>query len=260
MAQAQSTERMEYQPIRTPTVKKTDTAAAFSWLRQGAQDFANAPLLSLAYGLIFALLSAGIAYASLNQPVLSLTFMASVLIVGPFLATGLYQVARLQQQNKPISLRENLQFLRRHTTRVAVFVLMLLLISLAWIRISSLIIAVYYGQVSPDIEFFVSAFGSAEGVRFMAPLLTASVLFGFLVFAASALSLPMIVDGKAEMIPAFITSLKAIVKQPLTMLVWAGVIAALTLISIATLFVGLVFIFPILGYATWHSYQDMVKS
>lgn len=259
MAQAQPTERMEYQPIRTPAVLNTHTAAAFSWLRQGAQDFVHAPLLSLAYGLIFALLCAGIAYASLNRPELSLTFMASLLIIGPFLATGLYQVASLRGQGKPFSLRDNLRFLSRHKTRVAVFVLMLLLITMAWIRLSSLIVAVYFGQVSPEMGMFGGAFGSTEGVRFATPLLITAVLFGFLLFAASALSLPMIVDGRAEMIPAFITSLKSIIKQPATMLVWAGLVAGLTLIGIATLFIGLVFIFPLLGYATWHSYQAMVK-
>ena len=39
----------------------------------------------------------------------------------------------------------------------------------------------------------------------------------------------MIVDGKAETIPAFITSLKTIIKQPAVMLVWAGLIAGLFL-------------------------------
>ena len=260
MAKLEHTPQLVYQPVTTPDIRNADTGAAFTWLRQGAQDFASAPLLSLAYGLVFALLSAGIAYASLNRPELTLTFMASLLIVGPFLATGLYQVARLQRQGKPFSLRDNLRFLSRHKARVAVFVLMLLLMTVAWIRISSLIVAVYFGQVSPDVGMFAGAFGNAEGVRFAAPLMITAMLFGFLLFAASALSLPMIVDGRAEMIPAFITSLKSIVKQPATMLVWAALIAGLTLMGIATLFVGLVFIFPLLGYATWHSYQQLVKA
>lgn len=260
MAKQQQTPQMVYQPINTPGIRDANTGAAFTWLRQGAQDFASAPLLSLAYGLVFALLSAAIAYASLNKPGLTLTFMASLLIVGPFLATGLYQVARLQGQGKAFSLRDTLLTVNRNKARVAVFVLMLLLMTMAWIRISSLVVAVYFGQMSPDVGLFASAFGSAEGLRFAAPLMVTAMLFGFLLFAASALTLPMIVDGKTEMIPAFITSLKTIIKQPATMLVWAGLIAGLTLIGIATLFVGLVFIFPLLGYATWHSYQDMVKS
>ena len=260
MAKQQQAPQMVYQPISTPGIRDANTGAAFTWLRQGAQDFASAPLLSLTYGLIFALLSAAIAYASMNQPGLTLTFMASLLIVGPFLATGLYQVARLKAQGKAFSPRDTLQILNRHKKRVAVFVMLLLLITVAWIRLSSLFVAVYYGQLSPDVEFFASSLSSPEAIRFVAPLMITAVLFAFLIFAASALSLPMIVDGKAEMIPAFITSLKAIARQPATMLVWAGLIAALTLMGIATLFIGLVFIFPLLGYATWHSYQQLVKS
>jgi uncharacterized membrane protein len=256
MAKQQHSSQVAYQPINTPGIHEANTGAAFSWLRQGAHDFASAPLLSLAYGVIFALLSAAIAYASMNEPGLTLTFMLSLLIVGPFLATGLYQVAR----GKSFSARDTLQILARHKKRLAVFVLMLLLITVAWIRLSSLFVAVYYGQLSPDIEFFTSSLSSPEAVRFVVPLMISAVVFAFLIFAASALSLPMIVDGKAETIPAFITSLKAIIKQPAAMLVWAGTIAALTLMGIATLFIGLVFIFPLLGYATWHSYQQLVKA
>jgi uncharacterized membrane protein len=42
------------------------------------------------------------------------------------------------------------------------------------------------------------------------------------------------------------------------MLIWAALIVALTAIGIATLFVGMLVIFPVLGYATWHSYRSLV--
>lgn len=90
-------------------------------------------------------------------------------------------------------------------------------------------------------------------------LLTGGVVFGFALFAASALSLPMISDGRAELVPAVITSLRAVAKQPGPMLVWAGLIALLTLLGIASLFVGLVVLFPILAYATWNSYQGCAE-
>jgi uncharacterized membrane protein len=79
------------------------------------------------------------------------------------------------------------------------------------------------------------------------------------VFAASALTMPIIIDKKAEMIPALITSFKAVFEQPGVMLVWAALIAGLTFLGMATMFIGLAFIFPLLGYATWHSYRDLIK-
>jgi uncharacterized membrane protein len=130
---------------------------------------------------------------------------------------------------------------------------------IAWIRFSTLMVALWFGQLSPGIEAFTSALGSAEGITFLAVLFASGGLFALIVFAASALTLPMLIDGKAELIPALITSFKAVFQQPRVMLTWAAIVAGLTFIGMATMFAGLVFIFPLLGYATWHSYRDLVK-
>ena len=42
------------------------------------------------------------------------------------------------------------------------------------------------------------------------------------------------------------------------MVVWAGLIVILTAIGFATLLIGMVFIAPLLGYATWHAYRDLI--
>jgi uncharacterized membrane protein len=43
------------------------------------------------------------------------------------------------------------------------------------------------------------------------------------------------------------------------MALWAALIVALTALGVMTLFIGLAIVFPILGYATWHSYRALVK-
>ena len=55
------------------------------------------------------------------------------------------------------------------------------------------------------------------------------------------------------------TSLWAVRENPLAMLVWAAAIVLLTGIGIATWFIGLAVIFPILGHATWHAYRELVQ-
>ena len=48
-------------------------------------------------------------------------------------------------------------------------------------------------------------------------------------------------------------------RNPAPMAIWAGAIVALTAVGIATAFIGLAIVFPVLGYATWHSYRALVK-
>ena len=42
------------------------------------------------------------------------------------------------------------------------------------------------------------------------------------------------------------------------MIVWAGLIVGLTAIAFVTLLAGMVVVAPLLGYATWHAYRDLI--
>ena len=252
-------EPIKYEPIPTPDIRKVSAGAPFTWLKQGAKDFAAAPVSSIAYGLIFALIGLGISYASMSQPQLTLTFWTGFLLVGPFLAVGLYKIAQLKEQGEEVSVGKVFSALAENKTQIAIFTAMMMLIMLAWIRFSTLMVALFFGQLSPGFEAFANALNSADGWTFLGVLFASGGVFAFIVYAASALTMPIIVDKKAEMIPALITSFKAVFEQPGVMLLWAALIAGLTFLGMATMFIGLVFIFPLLGYATWHSYRDLIK-
>jgi uncharacterized membrane protein len=259
MPQTHEVERLTYEPIPTPDLNKVSISAPFKWLKQGAADYFATPVMSITYGLIFALIGAGISIASINQPQFALTFWTGFLLVGPFLAIGLYRAAQMRENGEKVSLVKCLSTLGQHKVAVSVFTLMMLLIMVAWIRFSTLAVALYFGQLSPGLEAFSSALTSTEGLSFLTVLFASGGVFAFIVYAASVLTLPIIIDKKAEMIPALITSFKAVFEQPAVMLTWAAMVAGLTFIGMATFFVGLVFIFPLLGYATWHCYRDLVK-
>jgi len=53
-------------------------------------------------------------------------------------------------------------------------------------------------------------------------------------------------------------SYHTVAKNPAAMVVWAGTILLLKAVGIATAFMGLAIIFPVLGYATWHSYRALI--
>jgi uncharacterized membrane protein len=259
MQHTEEVKRIDYTPIPTPEIKQASPGAPMSWLKAGLEDFRAAPVMSIAYGLVFALIGVAITVASINQPQFALTFWTGFLLVGPFLAIGLYRAAQLHEQGERMEAGRCMRTLIRNKSQVAIFMVLMLVIMIAWIRFSTLMVALWFGQLSPGIEAFTSALGSAEGLAFLAVLFASGGLFALIVFAASALTLPMLIDGKAELIPALITSFKALFEQPRVMLTWAAIVAGLTFLGMATMFAGLVFIFPLLGYATWHSYRDLVK-
>lgn len=259
MQQTQEAKRIDYKPIQTPALNSLAPDAPLRWLKLAVNDIKAAPLMSMAYGLLFALIGVGITLASISQPQFTLTFWTGFLLVGPFLAIGLYRAAQLHEQGEKMEAGRCFKTLFRNNSQVAVFMVLMLIVMMAWIRFSTLMVALWFGQLSPGIEAFTSALGSTEGLAFLAVLFASGGLFAFIVFAASALTLPMLLDGKTELIPALIASFKVVFDQPRVMLTWALIVAGLTFIGMVTFFVGLVVIFPLLGYATWHSYRDFVK-
>jgi uncharacterized membrane protein len=139
------------------------------------------------------------------------------------------------------------------------FVLFLGMIMIAWILFSTLMVAVFFGDLPTGAEAFTDALRSADGIKFLLVVFGTGGLFALLVFAASAVSLPMMLDGKADLVPAVVTSFRTVMEQPVPMFIWAALVAVLTLLGMATLFFGFVIVFPVLGYATWHSYRAIVE-
>lgn len=258
MSNAQHSGTGEHNSIGLPATQRVPRSAALRWLRRGASDVASAPLLSIGYGALFAVLGLAVGYAIMSQPKFTLTYVTAFILVGPFLATGLYKTAQLNDEGRRLSVGRSLAPLRTRVGHLSVYVLIMLLVTVAWIRMTTIVVALSFGPAAPVEDMLIGPFPGADGLQLQGVLLASTVLYAFVVYALSALSLPMIVDGRAGAVPAMIASLKAVLDQPKTMLLWALLVAAMTTVGVATFFVGLVVIFPMLGYAAWHSYQDLV--
>jgi uncharacterized membrane protein len=79
-----------------------------------------------------------------------------------------------------------------------------------------------------------------------------------IVFARSVVAVPMIVDRDADAATAVRTSHRVTFRDLPAMLIWASLIVLLTAFGFATMLVGMVIVFPLLGHATWHAYRDLV--
>ena len=72
-----------------------------------------------------------------------------------------------------------------------------------------------------------------------------------------AISLPMLLRERSDALTAMGTSMALVWHNLDVMLVWAGIVMGLFVLSVATGFVGLIVIFPILGHGTWHCYRAL---
>ncbi|MGD9170795.1 MAG: DUF2189 domain-containing protein, partial [Candidatus Thiodiazotropha sp.] len=118
---------------------------------------------------------------------------------------------------------------------------------------------VKFNTLTPSIEAYTNLLSSADGWITLTYFAGMGFLLVSVVFVISAIAIPMILDKDADFISSMQTSYRAVTGNPGAMIVWALTIVALTTIGVATAFIGLAVIFPILGYATWHSYRSLVE-
>ena len=85
-------------------------------------------------------------------------------------------------------------------------------------------------------------------------------LFAVCVLAISAVSVPLMLDRDVGLFAAIGASLRAVLANPGPMAVWGLIVAAGLVLGTAPLFLGLIFVMPVLGHATWHLYRRIVVS
>lgn len=249
-------EPVYYEPMRLPERRTLKPDAAKRWLTEGFAYYKALRGVSLGYGILFAAIGLGITLLGINQPQFVLTFWSGFLLVGPILAMGLYRIAQLHDRGERMGLVSCWGVLRQRLPTVLLFSLLLALIMIAWIRFSTLIAALYVGNIVGTASF-ITALGSPEGVGFLLVLTGVGAVFAALMFALTAWSLPLVLDERADFGPAIATSVKATLEQPLPMVIWGLTVGVLTIVGMLTFFIGFVVIFPVLGYATWAAYKDL---
>jgi uncharacterized membrane protein len=239
-------------PFVAPSVE-LPVFAAFDWISKGWQDFKQAPGLSLTYGFALVIFSYLLAISSwyMGGAVLLISLLSGLVFIAPALALGLYSVScQISSGQKPklaYCLREG----KRHLGNELVFSLVLLIVFLVWARAGS-VIHIFF-PVESDTKFLdyatFYAIGSVVGA-----------IFSAIVFCASAFSLPMMMDRKADAITAVLTSVNAVLKNKIPMLVWASIIVSAILICFLTAFLAMMILMPLLGYATWHGYKQCINA
>lgn len=241
-----------------PPVRAPAPGAVARWLRAGARDIAAAPLDSLAYGTVFVAMGWALETVA-GSAAAMLALITGFVLVGPFLAIGLYDLSRSRARPRPGRFVRSLVAWRSNVGQVALYGVILALLLAAWIRVSVVLVALFVEQAPGSVPALLSdLLGSPAGWVFLASCATIGGLFAALVFATGALSVPMLLDRPCDVLAAMITSARVIRLAPVTMLAWASVIAGLVTLGMAARYAPLALLVPVIGHASWHAYRETV--
>jgi uncharacterized membrane protein len=259
------TRRMD--PSRTPTPPDRppgcplpiplDIKSPFRWLAKGTADLAARPWPSLFYGVCFAVMGWLLGWALRTSPGLMIALTAGFMLVGPFMAIGLYEVARCRHAGEACDLFASTIAWGRNFANLAIMGVALGVILALWARSSMLVIAVSFTWEIPSAMALIEGILAGEHLGFAIAWLAVGGLFAGLVFSFTVIAIPMMLDRGTDAISAMLASVSATLRYFPMMMVWAALIVSLIVAGVASFFVGLIVTGPIVGLASWHAYCEI---
>lgn len=227
--------------------------APFTWLKAGWRDLLQAPLQSLFYGLLLTLLSLSVAALTwrLGLIALYLGLASGFVFIGPFLAVGLYSISYQLEIGRRPTLSYSLREGRVHLRDTLVLGICLLIVLLVWARAATIMSVFRPETAFPTWRELIPFFGIGSAV---------GAVFASIVFAATAFSLPMLLDRRTDAVTGVVTSINATLRNKLPMAVWGAIILLTVLAGFATMLLGFIILLPLIGHATWHAYRATIDA
>jgi uncharacterized membrane protein len=242
--------RSEEDAFVWPRVKPLAPGAPGRWLAAAWADLKAAPGPSLFYGAVLALM--GFLLTRFFGGAIGIALTTGFLLVGPFLAIGLYEISRRRERGEPARLAPSLVAWRANVPAIGFYAVALTLLLAVWIRVSVVVVALAFPEGHID-------WGALDTWGFAAAYAAAGGAIALFVFATSSLSLPLLLDRRdMDTITAAIVSFNALRTNLAAMLAWAACIVVLTAAGFATYYAGLVVVLPLIGHMAWHAYRESV--
>ena len=244
-------------PATLPQISKVTITELLAALSAGWYDFKAAPAFGVFFSLIYVL--GGAALVTFNAGTLSRTMVMSLgfPLLAPFAAVGLYEVSRRLEAAKPLAWLAILAVIFAQKNRPLPWIgAIMVLYFLAWTLAAQVIFALFAGPGSGlDANASYQAFLSGRGLALIAAELLVGGVMAFALFSLTVFSLPLLLDREIDAISAIRLSQRAVRRNPVTMLIWAAIIATLLFLAMLPMFLGLFIALPVVGHASWHLYR-----
>jgi uncharacterized membrane protein len=247
-----------------PIVRKIGMADVKDALAEGIEDFWAAPTHAIFLCIIYPVAALVLAQLALNNNLLHLFFplAAGFALIGPIAALGLYELSRRRELGLDLSWTHVLDM--RHSASIGGILALgvsLAVIFLVWVAIAQAIYVANFGYAPPESipNFLRQVFTTPEGWTLIIVGNGVGFLFAVLVLMMYVVSFPLLLDRDVGAAIAILTSVRAVLRNPVTIAMWGLVVAGLLLIGSLPLFMGLAVVMPVLGHSSWHLYRKVVE-
>jgi uncharacterized membrane protein len=246
-----------------PSVRKISFADLRNALAKGWDDFQHKPSHVFFLAVIYPIVGLLLGRLTFGYNILPILFplAAGFALLGPLAALGFYEISRRRERGLDPSWW-TVFGLVRSDARGAILALGALLTAIffLWIWAAEFIFEDIFGEapVTSFGAFLHDVFETPGGAKLIVIGNAVGLLFALLAFSISVVSFPLVLDRNVSAPVAIVTSLKAVISNPVVMLAWGLFIAVALVVGSLPFLLGLVIVLPVLGHASWHLYRKVV--
>jgi uncharacterized membrane protein len=251
----------DLQAFPRPTVRRISSDDVYAALSAGWADFRAAPRFGLFFGGVYAAVGIAIFLQLwvVQHSLWIIPFSFAFPLVGPFAAVGLYEVSRRRETGEPLTWPAILGVVWNARNRqIPMMAFVVLAGFLTWMWTAGMLTLLFLGRSNIGFVDIDAVLASNSGIALLIVGTLAGAGIAFVLFALTAVSLPMLVDRDLDFVTAMVTSFESVTKNPQAMLHWAWIIVGLLTVAMVPFFLGVVVALPVLGHATWHLYRRVI--
>lgn len=243
----------------TVEVRSVSLLRPFAWLGRGASDLVACAPANFGHSTTMVVLGWVLLLMLGRHPYFVAAAVTGFLLVAPVMTTGICELSRLRSRGSTPEFDASLDILVRGGTDLFRYGVVLAIAAALWFILSEGMLAAVFHVPGPGIaETYYSGFLDTANRAEVISYIGMGAVLALVVFALSVVTVPLIVDRRVTAGVAMRASLKAMLRNPLAMILWAALIVGLTAVGFATLLVGMIVVIPLLGHATWHAYRDLI--
>jgi uncharacterized membrane protein len=247
-----------------PEIQKITLADLREAVRRGLHDFAAGRTDVIVVCLVYPALVLFIAITEAHGGLLPLLVptAAGLVLVGPFLAVGLYEMSRQREMTGKLNWLDVFNVVRSPSIgAIAGLGLLLIALFLVWLAVAEGIYDVTLGPAAPVSawRFVEDVFTTPAGWAMIGLGLVAGVLFAVGALAISVVSFPLLLDRPVGLGTAIAASLTAVRRNPAPLGIWGLLVVAALFVGAVPCLIGLAVVLPVLGHSTWHLYRRVVR-
>ena len=233
-----------------------------AWLAAGFEDFRQATSVSLAYGMFWVGLSIAITAGAFTLGLWHwlLPLIAGFMFLGPLVAVGSYGISKAIEAGRAPNLGDAFGAWKGHAGQLAMMGVMMMIFFLAWIRLATLLFALFFGFAAPSPETLYSTLlTTGDGLMMLMVGTAIGAVLAFGAFTISVVAIPTLMDQELTFMEGIEASIRSVANNFRPMLLWAAILTGSVLVGVMTFYIGLALILPVLGHASWHAYEDLVR-